>query len=442
MKNYLFYQHGEYTNPHIALLEQELQSKVQNEATTYAKGTNASTLSSNSISGVLEKFDKHVSATWNPQALGWIKAVYSNAIEYTSVIKEQKGTPFFFGILFLLLPAVTIFAAASLILPIFAEGSNEPIWFTAFCILLGSIFFFGGALAGAYLFFKFMRIDLYGLTDLPIVFDRKHRKVYRIQQEQPPGFWANFKRWPIVICEYDWDLIDVMHEADIYTTGASINRNHYLVFAVRKSREDPSYINNFQIANAATLGSDLVENVWEHIRRFMEEDGPHLPSNDEPLARMEPPENWWESMGDVGPFGPKYRYWWTHSPGITLFYHLIFPLTLPMFLFWGTGNWLSYQTAIPVTWPQPILDRLGPAIKGGYAYMPTDRKPLGFPYVSVVLAVCAVIAAATGFTASIASKPVIPWFSAFIALIALSILWEVARTFGRAKTTVRTGSVI
>ena len=51
--------------------------------------------------GILRHFDKRRSASRTPAALGWIKATYADAIEYTSKTASLKGLAFvgacFFG---------------------------------------------------------------------------------------------------------------------------------------------------------------------------------------------------------------------------------------------------------------------------------------------------------------------------------------------------------
>jgi hypothetical protein len=217
----------------------------------------------------------------------------------------------------------------------------------------------------------FLALGLYGLLmawhetigqpeDRPVIFDRKRRKVYRIQREEHRGFRGVFRRWPVLACEYDWDLCDAEHQADLYTTGGTIARNHALMFAVRRSADDPTIIDSFEIGNSYSLGEDLVPNMWEHIRRFMEANGPHLPTPDEPLANREPVQSWWQAMGDVGWFGPNYFKWWRDLPGVTAIGHLISPVAIPMYLLRGTGNYLSRKTAKRYDWPEEVKTAVGP----------------------------------------------------------------------------------
>jgi hypothetical protein len=124
--------------------------------------------------------------------------------------------------------------------------------------------------------------------------------------------------------------------------------------------DDPTIIDSFEIGNSYSLGEDLVPNMWEHIRRFMEANGPHLPTPDEPLANREPVQSWWQAMGDVGWFGPNYFKWWRDLPGVTAIGHLISPVAIPMYLLRGTGNYLSRKTAKRYDWPEEVKTAVGP----------------------------------------------------------------------------------
>ncbi|MGF6348316.1 DUF6708 domain-containing protein [Variovorax sp. W2I14] len=305
------------------------------------------------VSGIVKRYRKDRTAEGFPQALGWIKATYKDAVKYTGMTKELRGYGFFLAVFF-----GGVGFAVSVIAAIDFFTTND--WFLA---LLDAVFGPVALVFALWITTFGLRIDLFKPTDLPIIFDRKHGKVYRILREEQPGWRGLFKPWPVLACEYDWELVDAEHEAEVLSTGATVVRNHFLMFIVRKSASDPTIIDSFQIANASSLSEHLVPAVWEHIRRFMEEGGPHLPSLTEPLANMEAPLDWWHSVGATGPFGPGYMKRWNEQPGYMWFMHLALPVTLPMFLLWGTGNWLSYKTAITVDWPQEVKRAVGPSMK-------------------------------------------------------------------------------
>lgn len=302
---------------------------------------------------LMTRFSRSSGSGSSPMALGWIRACYADAIEYTSMTRQLKGMAFFWGLFY----GIGLAFLGTYSGSIFIQSGSPTDLFPWFLALFSLPVFFG---VSAFMFAFMFRIDLFRPSDLPIIFDRKHRKVYRLLRDEKSGFKGAFRPWPILACQYDWDLIDAEHHREIFTTGGSVNTNHFLVFLVRKSVDDSTIIDSFTIAHPNILSNDIVGGFWEHIRRFMEENGPHLPSPDEPLADMTPTTSWWHSMGTVGPFGAGYRNHWRNSPVYSFFMHLFLPLSLPFFLIWGTGNYLSYRTAIKVQWPAEVLNAIGP----------------------------------------------------------------------------------
>lgn len=183
-------------------------------------------------------------------------------------------------------------------------------------------------------------------------------KIYRVLREVHPGFTGLFKRWQLRYATYDWDLIDAQHEAKVITSGSTVTRYHSLVFLVRKSPSDPSYVDYFTIGSGLVMGETNVAPVWEPIRRFMEEGGPHLPFGDV-LAETERPQGLWQSMRAVFPASKdeSFGHWLRQEFPFALFLLVMFPL----YLLWGVGNWLSHKTATPITWPDDVLRAVGPA---------------------------------------------------------------------------------
>ena len=307
---------------------------------------------------IRQRFRRDESAGHDPLAMGFIKAIYRDAIEYRTQTGEKMGGLFCWGML--------IFAMTVFLFTFYAITSLED--------LLSAII--GSPLAG------FLAIGLYMLTkgiravyrapaDLPVIFDRRNRKVYRILQEIPPGILGMFKPWPIRAVAYDWDLIDAEHHAQVHVHTAGSHRNDFLIFIVRKSADDPTIIDSFNLGNPSLFSDLMAANMYEHVRRFMEEHGPHLPRRDEPLAQYHEEQiSWWQAQNALGPFGPQYWKWWRDVPVATTLIHLCAFVSLPMSLLFGTGNWLGNKTARVVQWPREVVDAIGAPLRvgGGYAY--------------------------------------------------------------------------
>jgi hypothetical protein len=307
------------------------------------------------VSGILRRFKKDDEASYDAQALGWIKTTYRDAVEYAGLVEELEGYAVWGGAI--ALAGVLMF----LVFGIYMSVARNA-WFPLVLALFAGIPF------AAYAVTLSVRLTAFKPADLPIIFDRKHRKVYRILREEQPGFAGLFKPWPIKCCEYEWDLIDAEYESELFTTGATVNRNHYLMFIVRKSAQDATIIDSFQIGNAMLLNEALVASMWEHIRRFLEQDGPHLPSRDEPLAfKSVEPIGWWEACGKRGVWGPEYARRWGDEPLLSLLTHLLFFVSIPANLSMGTGLWLAHKTRVDVDWPDEVRRRIGTPTQVGQA---------------------------------------------------------------------------
>lgn len=304
--------------------------------------------------GIIKRFRKAVSAADRPIAFGWIKASYPNAIEYTGITNEARGLLFAIGVFALLL-------GGGFGVWIWPTGDTwEYIEFGVFdlvvslCMIafsLGMLLFTG-------------RMELFRPTDEPVVFDRQHRKVYRIFREQAPGWKGLLKPWPLYAVAYDWDLVDAEHNAEISASGTVVTQQNALTFFVRKSATDPTIIDFFNVGQIMALTEQSVPAVWEHIRRFMEDNGPHLPPG-EAVYAPQPPQNFWRAMRGVMPMGPMPTgEWVANHPFFAVIFLVLSPVFAPIYLIWGIGNWLSHKTAIPIRWPQEVLDAIGPATAG------------------------------------------------------------------------------
>lgn len=337
--------HGDYVNPECQPLPDGDGSGAFGRSTPEDRPETSGR-------GIIKRFRKNESVGSRPISFGWIKATYPNAIEYTGITSEARGLLFMWGVFSLLLMGG--FGVWVWPVPLTAE---EPALYGVFMAL------------ACWLFVLFMllftnRIELFRPTDEPVVFDRQHRKVYRIFREQAPGWKGLLKPWPLYAVAYDWDLVDAEHNAEISASGTVITQQNALTFFVRKSATDPTIIDFFNVGQIMALTEQSVPAVWEHIRRFMEDNGPHLPPG-EAVYAPQPPQNLWRAIRGVMPMGPMPIGQWVAShPFFALVFLALSPLFGPLFLIAGIGNWLSHKTAIPIRWPQEVLDAIGPATAG------------------------------------------------------------------------------
>jgi hypothetical protein len=337
MKELLLRRHGEVVSPAYA---------AYNGDPSWAGKSTSVERSDGEVSGVVKRYEKHAEASSEVHALGLIKNTFSESIEYTGIAAHVRGLIFFLGIVG---AAISVGLGKMYLTDLIARGLqttfDQVLAFFA-CVIVGF---------GVYFFVATLRLEFFRPEDEPLIFDRKHRRVYRLFREVQPGVTGLFKRWPMHAAEYQWDLIDAEHNAVLTTTGSTVMRYHSLVFIVRKSQTDPTIIDSFQVGNTVQLGELSVAPLWEHIRRFMEENGPHLPPT-ESLSTSRPPRTLWESLVEVAPVGPAYRRTWTNLPVLMVVYHLFFPICVPFFFLWGVFNWMSHKTATRIRWPQEVCE--------------------------------------------------------------------------------------
>ena len=309
---------------------------------------------------------------------GWVRGVYRDAIEYTTSDKSTRGVAFLLGGVIPALGAgFTCWMISNVIKRRFFQDTTAD-WFD-YLVVVPSFFAF--LLIGLFALYFFGRLEFFKPQDLPIIFDRQRRKIYRLVEDTDEKGRVK-RRGQVQVIEHDWDDIVAEHGVTTYTTGSSVSRQHTLALMVRDKNpgdfkgeitpeNTPPYVDGFLLGDTKTLSEFTTPRVWEHLRRYMNENGPALPPG-ETVADTTVPVTWWDSLGAVSVFGPGYDQRWAGSWGWMLIMHLLLPITLPLALLMATTNWLSYKTAYPVQWPQEVLDKVGPPLH-------SDAMPVADP---------------------------------------------------------------
>ncbi|WP_143072629.1 MULTISPECIES: DUF6708 domain-containing protein [unclassified Variovorax] len=212
-------------------------------------------------------------------------------------------------------------------------------------------------LLGPWMFFIFFAyLELFAPADSPIYFDRKHRKVYKVLQSGARR-WGFFGPRKSRLVAYDWDLVDAEHHTTLQASTATASRVHHFVFLVRKSEGDPTIADHFTFA-----GVDFVPELWEYIRRYMENGAAPLVQNEFPPVSNMGAYVPWSDFGAVVPFLDQPGRRWKEQPWKTLFRYIGMPVTVPLYVLWLFFNRLTVWTAQKVEWPQQIVDAIGPLV--------------------------------------------------------------------------------
>lgn len=236
------------------------------------------------------------------------------------------------------------------------------------------------------------RIDLFGPKDIPIVFNRKTRKVYRFIQDLPvfpssnnwsefvdslpkiPRYWLTaLKPWPrMLLIEYDWDCLEAEYFEQTRLVGKVITKVHVLQLVAKESPDSDKLIGGFTLMSPLTAGRGPAMDLWEHIRRFMEENGPALSPGDKPAPPY--PKTFLQAANTVTPAWPLavagtvWTSWlmWRDGVNATLLRRgwegwALFGITLvcgimtALFVF----NWLAHKFGQDVELPPELMADVG-----------------------------------------------------------------------------------
>lgn len=344
--------HGDYTAPGLESIGPEEPAEVQGK---------------NALSGVARRFKPREPCSDDPTALNTIKAVYPNAIELmgATITTQLRGI-------------MSLVALGLLVLCAFIFPFGMQIFGEAIQIHDGQALFTMLSVAlAAWVAWRFglapipglLRTDLFAPDNQPLIFDRQNQRVYRLfdpNQGSTKGRWWTRAPLPLQGVEYHWGCITAEHRVQLITRGNSVTRVHGLVLVARdfpkKNEPQGRLLDEFPVASSMVLGETTVPRLWEHIRRYMEDNGPALPEG-EALQIDERPTTLWQSLGVVSPFGPQFWRWWRDSRFMTILVFIGLPITFPAFTLWGVGNWLSHKTTRPTVWPKEVHKRIGQPIQ-------------------------------------------------------------------------------
>lgn len=211
-----------------------------------------------------------------------------------------------------------------------------------------------------------LRTDLLGHRYEPVLFDRATRKVHLFVSERP-RWWQLWKWWARSrVDSFDWACIraEVVEIAQV--GGAGVPRKDYaLTLAVVEAPDSPKVRARFGVGLGNPWGTEPVLMLWEHLRRFMSGDGPHLAPGDK--LYVDRTETLWQGLGFMQPLlMPGARGWITGSDfsgawWFTAPLAVFFLVALPFTAVCGFIRWLAIKARREPRWPAAILASVGSA---------------------------------------------------------------------------------
>ncbi|AKJ30331.1 DUF6708 domain-containing protein [Caldimonas brevitalea] len=334
-------------------------------------------------SSEVNRLDKRKSVSDTPRSLGLLQGIYEHALALEAAPTRTRGMASVIALLFV---------PAAILGLLFLDGSTDLLGdnirdravigvLLSLVLAIVSLLLFLGAVTGAILAF---RIDLFSPLQMPILFNRKTRKVYRFIQDMPGThfstafvnmkYWPGvFKRWPLILVEYDWDCLEAEYTKETRLSGNVVQTLDELRFVAKESRRGVRVVDGFTVASPLMLGSETSPQLWEFIRRYMEEQS--LAALDDESFAPEPPTTLFQAAKAVAPAGwiwavagsagTAWIAWRSGIPegsfaAITWFLFAVFSgLTLVIIMF----NWLAHRFAPQVELPADLLAEAGSPIE-------------------------------------------------------------------------------
>lgn len=292
---------------------------------------------------------RNMAACTYPRAHGLVNVVYPDAIEMCGNLGTVKGLGVLGGIITLSNSVMTIYASYDTLVQnldhpvpkIRGIYPEDVILSIAFFII--SLLFLAAAT-------WFLRRDLFTYRE-PILFNRRTRKVHlfrqRINMKRP------FSPWPIVVDTYDWDCIRGEVNGGVALIGSVAMMRYWLYLAVSDRPTNGNVIDRFVVG---THGTSVAEPTWhwEHIRRYMEEDGPPVQPGEWLNGNLKFSHR--EAWADAFPFLSRHE-----DVRKNVWLHLLMILGFPFMVLFGFNRWLAEATCRDPQWPQDVIDQTGGA---------------------------------------------------------------------------------
>jgi hypothetical protein len=338
----------------------------------------------------VQQLSRNCVASETPRSHKLVRAASENAICLQMMWTGLRGVASVFATLFVPIGAIGLWGVW-LALSLLAASMNDGDVVLLFLIVPSLVAMLYGVGAAVVLAIRGYRIDIFGPKEIPLILNRKTRKVYRLVQEVPgfgsyPGLgflrasfaFARdvFKPWPMVLIEYDWDCLEAEYFERRTVMGNVVKTFHVLQFCVRESPNSENVIGTFTIASPMMVGRDAAMNLWEFIRRYMEEGGPGLPPGDEPSPPH--PRTLLQSAQTVAPkwwvlflAGCLWSTWRYAQPDgllllgfeavVLFFVAFVCDLMMLVIIF----NWLAHKFGQRVTLPGEVMADAGSPLVDG-----------------------------------------------------------------------------
>jgi hypothetical protein len=261
-----------------------------------------------------QHWPKDQRASETPHSHEFVSRAYEHVLVLEAMPSRFRGLMSVFGVGLLGAAAFSLFASGTILLQVYGHVLAARIggWGIFFGLLL-AIGFWLLFLIAFIAAIRTFRIDLLAPKEIPLVFNRKTRKVYRYAQDIP-GFEqmmgangkfsllgvgryivSTFRPWPnMILVEYEWDCLEAEYYSITALAGNVVRTDDHLELYVREAPGGDKVIGAFALVPSILAGEAMGKELWEHVRRFMEENGPALSPGDQPAPP--PPQGFWQAV--------------------------------------------------------------------------------------------------------------------------------------------------
>ncbi|MCW0376195.1 hypothetical protein NB691_003029 [Xanthomonas sacchari] len=215
----------------------------------------------------------------------------------------------------------------------------------------------GTSVLSVFVYFM-LRFDLIGYRYAPTLFDRNAGKVHVFKDNTRLFGW-----WPLwggggqhEILSYDWACVRAQVVRFKTFTGTVAQDNAALQMIVLAAPGDTRVVGQFGLGlTSSAIAVQPLLDTWEHIRRFMEHEGPLFVEGDGPneaLFEMRLARCIFFGQPFIGPGSAEH---WKHPDlGAILWQVIAIPL-FPLTLLYGLIRWASFHIKSKPAWPPEVL---------------------------------------------------------------------------------------
>lgn len=280
-----------------------------------------------------------------PHTGGSVIEAYPHGLAYADQIAGMVGMAAF-GALFMQLP---LFGLLFYLFASVYQDARMGIGITLFVFL--------GLIVNGTICYFLIRWDITGYRYAPVLFDRAAGKVHVFFDQTMLFRWLPL--WgggKYEIQTYDWSCLRGQVTRSRVFTGNTAQELASLSCVVVRGPQDPTVVAQFEVGGSTNaLAVQLLLDRWEHVRRFMEHEGPLFVQDDGPYVPPATQSLWGALCWGQPLIGPG-----RHAPSVGMVLAQMFTACFVWFTVpFGLVGWLCFHIKDKPKWPAEILASVG-----------------------------------------------------------------------------------